>query len=211
MDCEQVEQRLYDHLAGEPLEAESRDHLGGCEACRTRLSELQEVQELLRARKSPAPPADLAARIHRRLAAEPAVRRFRLNWPSMAAGAVAAGLILALVTVILRQQAPLPTIQTAAIGLATPSSVTIGFNVAKDVDDVTYQIDLPDGLQFMDANNQPIQARSVTWQGSLKRGVTVVPITVRGVQPGRFEILATVRKNQFAQTTKIVVPVRKES
>lgn len=211
MDCEQVELRLYDALDGVELDPDTRAHLEGCSPCRTQLTELQEVQRLIRTRKAPPAPPDLMERIHRKLEAEPAAPRFRISWPSMASGAIAAALVIGLVTVLLRQQAPLPSIQTAAVQVAQPAAVTIGFDVARDVEDVTYEIELPEGLEFVDSANQPIEARSVTWQGALRRGKTVVPITVRGLQPGRYEILATVRKNQFAQTTKIVVPVEKDS
>lgn len=223
MTCEDVQNYLGEYL--DPAEdaiprRAIAQHLETCSECAEHLRELEIVTAMLRDRKAPEAPADLMDKIRLRLADEPSpvpepagdpsvlVRISRLiNWPSLAAGAVAAGMIIALVTVVLRNQAPLPTIQTAAVTVASPTSVNIGFDVAQDVNDVTFTIDLPKGLEFVDANNQPIDSQSVSWQGELKRGKTVVPIMVRGVQPGRFEILATVRKNQFAQTTKIVVPI----
>ncbi|MBO9540407.1 zf-HC2 domain-containing protein [bacterium] len=221
MMCEDVQNYLGEYL--DPAEdaiprAAIAEHLAGCAECTEHLRELSIVTAMLRDRKAPDAPPDLMDKIRLRLADEPVpapasppsvlARVSKLiNWPSLAAGAVAAGTIIALVTVVLRNQAPLPTIQTAAVTVASPTSVNIGFDVAQDVNDVTFTIDLPKGLEFVDANNQPIDSQSVSWQGELKRGKTVVPIMVRGVQPGRFEILATVRKNQFAQTTKIVVPI----
>ncbi|HEY9898268.1 MAG TPA: zf-HC2 domain-containing protein [Pantanalinema sp.] len=223
MTCDDVQNYLGEYL--DPAEdaiprAAIAEHLASCPECAEHLRELEIVTAMLRDRKAPEAPADLMDKIRLRLADEPVpssapssdpgvlMRVARLiNWPSLAAGAVAAGTIIALVTVVLRNQAPLPTIQTAAVAVSSPTSVNIGFDVAQDVNDVTFTIDLPKGLEFVDANNQPIDSQTVSWQGELKRGKTVVPITVRGVQPGRFEILATVRKNQFAQTTKIVVPI----
>jgi hypothetical protein len=223
MTCEDVQNYLGEYL--DPAEdaiprAAIAEHLTACPECTEHLRELEIVTAMLRDRKAPEAPADLMDKIRLRLADEPApagvppadpsvLRRAArlINWPSLAAGAVAAGMIIAMVTVVLRNQAPLPTIQTAAVTVASPTAVNIGFDVAQDVNDVTFTIDLPKGLEFVDADNQPIDSQSVSWKGELKRGKTVVPIMVRGVQPGRFEILATVRKNQFAQTTKIVVPI----
>lgn len=220
MTCEQIQDHLSDYLdpadAAVPRAAIAQ-HLEACPACAEQLAELKAVIQMIKSRKAPEAPADLMDRIRTRLADEPVpaaeerrvlghVARF-VNWPSLAAGAVAAGLLLTLGTLVLRTQAPLPSIQTAAVSVATPTAVNIGFDVARDVDHVTFTIDLPKGLQFLDADNQPVEAQSVSWEGSLKRGKTVVPITVRGVQPGKYEILATVRKNQFAQSTKIVLPV----
>lgn len=222
MTCEQIQDHLSDYLdpadTDVPREAIAQ-HLSTCPACAEHLAEIKAVVAMLKSRKAPEAPADLMDRIRTRLEAEPdptpapeerqvlgRVARL-VNWPSIAAGAVAAVLLLTVGTVVLRTQTPLPSIQTAAVSVATPTNVNIGFDVASDVDKVTFTIDLPKGLQFLDANNQPVEAQSISWEGSLKRGKTVVPITVRGVQPGKYEILATVRKNQFAQSTKIVLPV----
>lgn len=220
MTCEQTQDHLSDFL--DPSDAdvprqEIARHLASCPACAEHLAELKLVVAMLRSRKAPEAPADLMDRIKTRLADEPVFasdergvlkRAARLvNWPSLAAGAVAAGLLVMVGTVVLRTQTPLPSIQTAAVSVATPTAVNIGFDVAEDVDRVTFTIDLPEGLQFLDANNQPFEAQTISWEGSLKRGKTVVPITVRGMQPGKYEILATVRKNQFAQSTKILLPV----
>lgn len=227
MTCDQIQDHLSDFLdpadADVPRQAIAQ-HLASCPACAEHLAELKAVVAMLRSRKAPEAPADLMDRIRTRLEAEPVpdpaepapdpaqapllTRVARLiNWPSLAAGAVAAGLLLTVGTLVLRTQSPLPSIQTAAVSVATPTAVNIGFDMAEDVDRVTFTIDLPKGLQFLDANNQPVDAHTISWEGSLKRGKTVVPITVRGVQPGKYEILATVRKNQFAKSTKIVLPV----
>lgn len=216
MNCEQVTTHLCDYLdpdeSGVPR-TELKAHLAACANCREHLKELQLLATLLHDRKAPPAPPDLLGRIRDRLAQEPLPEPVSrplgrlINWPSLTVGAVAAGLVLWVGMTVLKSQTPLPSIQTAAVSVARPTSVNIGFDVERDVDGVTYTIDLPKGLEFLDANNQPVDAHSITWQGQLKRGKTVVPITVRGIQPGRYEILATVRKNQFAQTTKIVLPV----
>jgi len=217
MNCDQVQTHLSDFLDASDdtvPRAEVDRHLAGCAACSAQLKELQLLVTLLRDRKAPPAPPELMGRIRERLAQEPApaVEAPRglgrlISWPSLAAGAVAAGLCIWVGFSVLKSETPIPTIQTAAVTVASPAAVNIGFDAEKDVDGVTYTIDLPKGLQFLDANNQPVDSRTISWQGQLKRGKTVVPITVRGVQPGRYEILATIRKNEFAQTTKIVLPV----
>lgn len=188
-------------------------HLTGCPECRQAESELREIFALLKERKAPELPEGFMEKLHLRLAQELApqpagpvwLARLRgfFNWPSLAAGAVAAAVLI----MVVNWQTPVPTIQTASVTEATQMAVNIGFDVDRDVDGVTFQIDLPKGLEFVDADGQPVEAQSVSWQGTLKRGKTVVPVTVRGTQPGRYEILATVRKNQMVRTTRIVVPV----
>jgi hypothetical protein len=105
------------------------------------------------------------------------------------------------------QNSSLPNIQTAVVQQNTDVAVNIGFDVAQNVEDVTFQIDLPEGLQFVDDKHQPLLAQSVSWKGSLKTGKTVVPIVVRGVQPGKWTIEAYVRKGPMLRKTTIVMPV----
>ncbi len=216
MTCADVQSQLTAYL--DPREvaldrAFVTQHLSGCAECRQAEGELREIFSLLKDRKAPELPEGFMEKLHLRLAQEPApapagalwLDRLKglFNWPSLAAGAVAAAVVISVVNL----RSPVPTIQTASVSEATQMAVNIGFDVDRDVDGVTFQIDLPEGLEFVDAEGQPVVAQSVTWEGELKRGKTVVPVTVRGTQPGRYEILATVRKNQMVRTTRIVVPV----
>ena len=105
------------------------------------------------------------------------------------------------------QPSNLPRIETAAVSANTNVAVNIGFDVASRVEGVTYQIDLPEGLQFVDDHGKPMLAQSVAWKGSLEQGKTVVPIVVRGVRPGNYEIQAYVSKGAMRQKTTIVLPV----
>ncbi len=216
MTCSDVQSQLTAYLDpredGLDRSAISR-HVSGCADCRQASEELAEIFALLKDRKAPELPEGFMRKLHMRLAQEsdpiPAgplwLERLkgRFNWPSLAVGAVAAAVVISVVNL----RTPVPTIQTAAVSEATQMAVNIGFDVDKDVEGVTFQIDLPAGLEFVDAEGQPVVAQSVSWEGSLKRGKTVVPVTVRGSQPGRYEILATVRKNHMVRTTRIVVPV----
>lgn len=207
MRCSEVQEKLA--LYSEP-QAEIEAHLQSCEDCREVLAEYQLISSLLKERKARMP-EDFIEKAFAALDAEPAPKqKAKFHWfslPSVGIGAaVAAGLVLAL-----RFTMPMPSIQTAAVTPGQNVDVQIGFNVTQDVKDVTFQIDLPKGLKFVDADGQPIESRTVAWKGELKTGKTVVPVTVRGVQPGKWEILATVRKNQMAQQTKIVLPVNNHS
>lgn len=216
MTCADVQAQLTAFL--DPREegldrAVISQHLAVCADCRQAEGELKEIFALLKDRKAPDLPEGFMEKLHLRLALEPDpqpagsrfFQRFKglFNWPSLAVGAVAAAVLISVVNL----RMPVPTIQTASVSEATQMAVNIGFDVDKDVDGVTFQIDLPEGLEFVDAEGQPVVAQSVSWEGTLKRGKTVVPVTVRGTQPGRYEILATVRKNQMVRTTRIVVPV----
>lgn len=218
--CEEVRNELSDYLENNATDmARVAAHLDGCAPCREQRDQLLAVRTLLRAVPREEVPGDLAGRITAALAKEAgsaaeapaskvvafAPRKSRWSgWMSAVGGAAAA---VAVFFIWNMQTATLPNIQTAAISTNTDVAVNIGFDVAQSVDGVTFQIDLPDGLKFVDDKSHPMQAQSVAWRGSLKEGKTVVPVVVRGVRPGRYEIEAYVSKGAMKKKTTIVLPV----
>jgi hypothetical protein len=217
MNCQQAEPLLGSYLEG-PAELGPRvwgdvsDHLQACKGCSEHLDDLRWVIAQVQAQPKMKAPPDLAAKLHMRLALEgppksaSLVERFRamVNVPSLAFGAVAAAVLM---FVVLRGPQPPVGIQVSAVPVDQNVAVQIAFDVGQDVEDVTFDIALQDGLKFVDDKGQPLQTQTVSWKGALKKGNTVVPVTVRGVRPGRWELLATVRKNQLSRRTQIIIPV----
>ncbi len=215
MKCQQAEPilgRFLDRDLPAGRFAAVEEHVRDCRGCAERLDELRWVLAQLEAQPHPKAPSDLAARLHLRLAAEAAparrtafdIVRSVLNWPSLGLGAAVAA---ALMFVVLRGVQPNVGIQVAAVPVDQNVGVQIAFGVDRDVKDVTFDIKLSDGLRFVDAKGQPVNTQEVSWKGELMRGKTVVPVTVRGIRPGKWDILAIVRKNQMARATQIIVPV----
>ncbi|MBM3268837.1 MAG: zf-HC2 domain-containing protein [Candidatus Sericytochromatia bacterium] len=217
MNCQQAEPLLGSYLEGQAELGDRAwsavsDHVQGCRACSDHLDDLRWVIAQVKAQPRVKAPADLAAKLHLRLAMEPPPRtaslwervRASLNFPSLGIGAAVAA---ALMFVVLRGPQPQLGIQVSAVPIDQDVAVQIAFDVGEDVSDVTFDVQLQDGLKFIDAKGQPTTTQNVTWKGSLKRGTTVVPVTVRGIRPGRWEILATVRKDQLARRTQIIIPV----
>lgn len=188
--------------------------------------ELAFLQAALAGLAKPALPGDLLGRIHLALAEEPGLAGappppppgFLAGlhpkgawWKRSSASALAGGMAAAFALWwggALVADGNLPVIETAAVAVQSDVAVNIGFDVERDVEGVTFQIDLPEGLRFLDDKRQPLLAQSVSWRGSLKAGRTVVPIHVQGVRPGRFEIEAFVRKGSMMRKTTILLPVQ---
>lgn len=217
MNCQQVEPLLGSFLEG-PAELSEREfgdvgrHVEACRTCTEHLDEMRWVIEQVKAQPRVTAPADLAQKLHMRLALEGKPRKFGvfekireiISWPSLATGAAVAAAVM---FIVLRGPQPIVAIQASAVPLDRNVSVQIAFDVGEDVQDVTFDIKLQEGLKFVDGEGQPISDQQVTWKGELKRGKTVIPVMVRGIRPGRFEILAVVRKNQLARETRIIIPV----
>lgn len=202
-------------------------HVAGCPTCKQATDEEAWVKQVLGQVPPTALPEGLEARVFEALHALPEApcaasevaralaeapvpaspSRWRFSWIS---GGLGAAIAAVLFLVVLPRSTPLPRIETAAVEVQQNVAVSIGFDVASSVEDVTYEIALPDGLRFVGEDSQTLEAQSVKWQGALVAGKTVVPIVVRGMRPGTYEILATVRKGAMVKHTTIVVPVTGE-
>jgi hypothetical protein len=111
----------------------------------------------------------------------------------------------------LKRLSELPVIETASIQTGKDTTLSIGFDAEETVEQVTFKITLPSGLQFIDEKDQPLLAQEVSWKGKLTAGKTMVPIVVRGVKPGRYPITAMVEKGNLKRITTITVPVTEKS
>src|SRR5438552_1653462 len=107
MNCQQVEPLLSSYLGGQRELGERvfgvvTDHVQGCRACSDHLDDLRWVVAQVKAQPRPQAPTDLAAKLHNRLALEPTPAKpgifARLgltpNWPSVAAGAAIAAVLM---------------------------------------------------------------------------------------------------------------------
>ncbi len=78
---------------------------------------------------------------------------------------------------------PIPVSKVAVVKLSFSAEVAI--------EDVTFEVALPDGLFFW-SRGQRLAERTFTWPGHLLVGDNLVPIAVRGERPGRYLIRARV-------------------
>ncbi|MEB3236844.1 MAG: zf-HC2 domain-containing protein [Candidatus Sericytochromatia bacterium] len=216
MDCRQAEPLLATWLDGPGClggieEVEVEAHVAACASCGRHVSTLRTIQEQVRAMPKPALPEDFRRKLHLALAAEPVpVRPWHvrllsgLNLPSLALGAASAA---ALTFFLWRPPGPGIVLEATAVPVGQDVAVQVAFEVQEDVRDVTFDVRLPEGLRFVDGRGRDLPESQVTWQGELRKGRTVVPIAVRGLQPGRWEITAVVRKDRSIRETHIVLPV----
>jgi hypothetical protein len=154
--------------------------------------------------------------LHRRLLAEPApkargilfaTRAAFARWPGLLwpATGVASGALAFTLLVVLRGPAPsLPVAEPNGAALANGTALAeivhrvpadktavIRINFATDLamDDVNFEITLPEGLSFW-SRGEKLAMRSFRWQGQLLQGDNPIPIAVRGDRPGRYRVRA---------------------
>jgi hypothetical protein len=199
MNCAAAQELLWE-VAGGELDGERaesvRAHARGCAACSELLAELVATVSLTRRIGGEPLPDGFALELHRKLVAAgpprlPLGARLRASLALRpAAFAAAAALLAALLGVAgtrLAMQAP------ATVAARVPETkvalIKIDFVAARAVEDVQFEITLPDGLRFF-SEGQQLAERSFRWQGSLVAGSNPIPIAVKGPRPGRYRVIA---------------------
>ncbi|MDZ4693721.1 MAG: hypothetical protein SGI86_01130 [Deltaproteobacteria bacterium] len=80
-----------------------------------------------------------------------------------------------------------------ALAHSVPSSRTavihLNFTAEVRVEDVTFEVDLPEGLSFS-SKGEAMAERRFRWPGTLEAGENVLPVAVRGEKPGLYRVKA---------------------
>lgn len=78
---------------------------------------------------------------------------------------------------------------TFVVPSAKVAVIKLAFSADVDVEDVTFEVTLPDGLTFW-SRGQALAERSFRWPGRLTAGENLFPVAVRGERPGRYRVKA---------------------
>lgn len=87
--------------------------------------------------------------------------------------------------------------------------IKLSFTAEVAVENVMFQVTLPDGLDFW-SGGERLAERSFRWPGRLQAGENVVPIAVRGDVAGRYPVVATVEIDGRVLEQRVVMDVHKE-
>ena len=193
-----------------PLMAAER-HANDCATCGARLQQLLTSRDRMRAAREVALPEGFTRELHRKLVAAPPPKlglRTRLErWTRLhplsalgLAAALSAALVMIGTGAVLWRTRGIGPLQSGAwdTAAATPrfevpaekvALVKIDFASAKAIDDVDFEVLLPDGLRFYSGGRE-LAERTFHWRANLSAGSNVVPIAVKGARPGRYRVIA---------------------
>jgi hypothetical protein len=222
MSCAEVDVLLPEMAGGElagEREADVRKHVEHCPACARRLAELTATVGLLR-RAGDAPlPSGFQAELHFKLVASaplgPSLGQRLRDWLALRpfAFAASAAALSALVAVggtlaILEQRGASP--HAVQAGFRVPEAkvalVKIDFVSGKEIDDVSFEILLPDGLHFYSGGHE-LAERSFQWQGKLSTGSNLVPVAVKGSRPGLYHVIAHATGDNLDVSQDVILEV----
>src|SRR5262249_55525623 len=127
------------------------------------------------------PPARFGDRLRRLLAARPIA--------AMSAAAAVAAFVAVLATLELAPRAPAEAGAAHRVPKSKIALVKVDFVADAAVDDVNFEVLLPDGLRFF-SGGQALAERSFQWRGKLAVGSNPIPIAVKGEHPGTYHVIA---------------------
>jgi hypothetical protein len=190
--------------------------------------------EDLRSLAVDAPDDGFSLALHRRLLAEPAPApvgvgarfagwlRRRRPWLWPASGVVSGLAVYGLLAVLhgppsVGSHFGAKAVSTGAGAIlpsfSIPSSkvavIKLSFNAEVAVEDVMFQVTLPEGLYFW-SGGERLAERSFRWPGRLDAGNNVVPIAVRSDVAGRYPVVATVEIEGRVLEQRVIMDVHKE-
>jgi hypothetical protein len=216
MNCVEARARLSEVAGGELDGAradEVRAHARGCDPCGAELAELQATISLSR-RVGTLPLRDgFVMQLHQKLvAAGPPRRSFMMRvrqWlalrpAGLALGAAALAALVAVVGTRAALRRPLEAV--ARVPEHKVALVRIDFVAERAVDDVQFEVTLPDGLRFF-SGGQELAERSFRWNGKLVAGSNPIPIAVKGPRVGRFRVIAHATGAELDVTHEVVLEV----
>jgi anti-sigma factor RsiW len=220
MNCGEARELLTD-VAGGELDGvradEVRAHAQACDACAAELGELEATIGLMRRAGTEPLPDGFALSLHQALVAAGAPERTFMDRVRAAIAmrpmtfAACAAALAAVVSVGTtwkfshRQATP-----TQAIAYRVPESkvalVKIDFVAEKNIDDVAFEITLPDGLRFV-SGGQQLAERTFRFSGKLAAGDNSIPIAVKGPRAGRYKVIAHAIGPALDVTQEVVLEV----
>jgi len=202
MDCQEALSELDDYIDGYLAATEHShvdNHLKSCSACRSELARQRELKAELRG--LPAfdfSPSTARAAISRAKMAQPASRR---PWFLASLGsALAAGLLIALVTILMAPAANDPDgLPMVSMHLDEVRQVNLVFDAPRLLGDVQFVVFLPENAELEGFPGQ----RRVEWQANLGAGANLLPLPVlaRGLVHG--ELVARLTHNGESKEFKV--------
>lgn len=202
MDCSKTQELLDEYLDGE-LDAARRQafetHLGSCADCSASVAEARHLNGLLRRLPAPAVRPEFTRAAFARARREHRQSRWL---PRMAAGALAAGFAVWMVTVsLLGTQDTAPEMPVQFVSVDEVKTISVAMNSQRALSNVTLTLVLPEGLEIEGYQGQ----RELSWKTNLVAGVNLLPLPIRALNAGSGTLIA--RITHEGQSRELLVPI----
>ena len=205
MNCK-IGLNLVDDYLGGYLEEATRqaleEHLEQCASCRARFAQDRELRQRLQSQLVGQPQAGFADRVLAR-AAEHHQRKQRHHW-SFIGGAIAASVVIALTSFVLRIAAPQPEQAQQTLALNQVTRVALALDSREELKGATITLRLPDNVEL---NGFPGQ-RLISWKTDINQGTNLLALPVKGVAARNGLLVARLEYGNKSKEYKVELNVK---
>ena len=93
----------------------------------------------------------------------------------------------------------------STVGSGKPVTIKLRYNSKSDLENVSFSIDLDEGVSFFSKNSSISSLRSHSWKGSLKKGDNEIPFVVKTSRMGMMKIRTKAQYSDFSFIHEIVL------
>lgn len=222
MNCREIKEKIWQVFDREiPVDEKNlvEKHVKECKECRKLHTQVQEMLKTVRNFPQDKAPDDFTQRLKNRIVQTygyPAqTKKMRVSMARYGFSfALGAAVVLAVFFFTKKESEPMlrylsPGQSIKLAGYERTSSflkeksgyIRMKFTSAKKLNDVSVEIDLPEGLTLVNGD------KTVLWQGDLRKGRNVILFQVKGQTQGQWEINGVLRKNGLEKSFKKSVTI----
>jgi hypothetical protein len=207
MNCK-IGLNLVDDYLGGYLDEDTRqvleDHLEQCASCQARFAQDRDLRQRLQAQLVVQPKAEFADRVLERTV-DYHNNKTSHNW-SFIRGAVAASIVIAVTSFVLRLSIPQPGPELArqTLSLHQVTRVALALDSREELKGATITLRLPDNVELKGYPGQ----RMISWKTDIDRGTNMLALPVKGVSEKNGLLVARLEYGNKSKEYKVELSVR---
>jgi len=205
MNCKISLNLVDDYLGGyldEPTRQALEEHLEQCTSCQARFAQDKALRQRMQAQLVAQPKANFADRMLHG-AVEHHQHKTRHHW-SFIGGAIAASVVIAVTSFVLRFAAPQPEMARQTLALNQVTRVALALDSREELKGATITLQLPDNVELKGFPGQ----RMISWKTDINRGTNLLALPVMGVARKNGLLVARLQYGNKSKEYKVELNVK---
>ncbi|MDX5151465.1 MAG: zf-HC2 domain-containing protein [Acidiferrobacterales bacterium] len=207
MNCK-ISLNLVDDYLGGYLDQDTRqaleEHLEQCASCQAQFAQDKALRQRMQAQLIGQPKAGFADRVLARTV-EHHQHQERHHW-SFIGGAIAASVVIAVTSFVLRFAAPQPEQAQQTLALNQVTRVALALDSREELKGATITLRLPDNVELKGFPGQ----RMISWKTDIDRGTNLLALPVKGVAAKNGLLVARLEYGNKSKEYKVELSVKNQ-
>ena len=207
MNCK-ISLNLVDDYLGGYLDQDTRqaleEHLEHCESCQAQFAQDKALRQRMQAQLIGQPKAGFADRVLARTV-EHHQHQARHHW-SFIGGAIAASVVIAVTSFVLRFAAPQPEQAQQTLALNQVTRVALALDSREELKGATITLRLPDNVELKGFPGQHM----ISWKTDIDRGTNLLALPVKGVAAKNGLLVARLEYGNKSKEYKVELNVKNQ-